>query len=440
MGFFGTDGFRGKAGVELCSHHAHKIGLFLGAWAGAGKTIVVGKDPRASSDMLECALSCGVLEGGANVVQLGVVTTPAVSFEVCNLGGVAGVMISASHNPHFDNGIKLFNSNGEKMDEDTIGMLEDFLAGKKTLDEFGFEVACGCFGQAKMHQSQDYINHLQSCGCNLLGLRVGLDCANGSASQIAPKVFETLGAEVFEVCNNPNGTNINDGCGSTHIQNLVDHVKKNKLDVGFAFDGDADRCIAVDSNGQVVDGDQIMLLCARQMQKEGRLFENRVVATVMSNLGFFAELERCGIDAVQTPVGDQNVYCAMKEGGYVVGGEQSGHVIFLEHARSGDGILTAIVVSKTMVETGKKLSVLACMKKFPQEIVNVRVQNKEEAMQSQNFLEAIEVAKKSLGKNCRVLVRPSGTEPVVRIMVEAKNKKQCQKHANALAEVLRQNS
>lgn len=420
--YFGTDGFRGKAGTELTAEHAFKIGRFLGWYYGQNNEaskIIIGKDTRLSSYMYESALASGIAASGGNAYLLHVTTTPCVSYIARIENFDCGVMISASHNPYFDNGIKLTNSLGEKMPDDVLSQIEDYLDGitdipYATSDKIG-KIIDYYFGRNK------YAGFLTGLATkSFQNCKVGLDCANGSSFMLAKSVFDALGAKTYVINNNPSGTNVNSNCGSTHIEGLCDFVKTNHLDVGFAFDGDADRCLAVDENGEVVNGDKIMYVCAKYLKDRNDLETNTVVATVMSNMGLFKALDQLGIKYEKTAVGDRYVYENMKANGYMIGGEQSGHIIFREYANTGDGLITAIMIMNVLIDTQLPLSFLASpVKMYPQILKNVEVDDKDATLEDKFVIEAVKIVEKRLGESGRVLLRKSGTEPVLRVMSEA---------------------
>ena len=430
MKYFGTDGFRGRANEGLNVDHAYKIGRFIGWYYGAKQArkarIIIGKDTRRSSYMFESALVSGLVASGADAYMLHVIPTPGVSYEVVDGGFDCGVMITASHNPFTDNGIKLVNKDGYKMDEDVLEQVEDYIDG-----EFDVPLATGdSIGRTVdyMQGRNRYISSLiASCGFSLQGLKIGLDCANGAASSVARPVFDALGAETHVINNAPNGLNINVDCGSTHIDQLQRFVVQNGLDVGFAYDGDADRCLAVDERGHVVDGDLILYVCGTYLNKYGRLAKQTVVTTVMSNFGLFKAFDDAGLSYEKTNVGDKYVYACMNENEYSLGGEQSGHIIFGDLAKTGDGILTSLRIMEVLRAEREKLSELTRpVTLYPQQLVNVRVTDKEAAMQSPKVNDAVAVAEKFLEGNGRVLVRASGTEPLVRVLAEAPTDELCQ--------------
>ena len=446
--YFGTDGFRGKAGEGLTADHAYQIGRFLGWYFGRTHRaqIVVGKDTRRSSYMLEYAISAGMAASGADVHLLHVTTTPSVSYVARTDGFDCGVMISASHNPFYDNGIKLINGEGEKMEESVISLVEDYLDGKLELDgqpwkelPMATEAQVGSIVDDTAGRNR-YMGYLISLAVySFKGKRVALDCANGSAWHIAPRIFEALGAQVFTINTNPDGTNINLNAGSTHIEGLQRYVVENKMDVGFAYDGDADRCLAVDQNGKLVDGDQIMYLYACYMKERGKLVTNKVVTTVMSNFGLYKALEKAGIGYEKTAVGDKYVYENMVQNGHRIGGEQSGHIIFTKYARTGDGILTSLKIMEAMLAKKLPLSKLAePVTIYPQVLINVRVKDKKAAQADADVQAAVDAVAAELGNTGRILVRESGTEPLVRVMVEAPDQELCQALAQRVVDMIKQ--
>jgi phosphoglucosamine mutase len=420
--YFGTDGVRGIANKELTAELAYKIGR-CGGYVLAGKAarpnVVIGRDTRISGPMLEAALVAGLLSIGANVIRLGIITTPGVAYLTRALGADAGVMISASHNPVEDNGIKFFGGDGFKLSDETELEIEKLMDAET--DEIPRPVG-GSLGtvvdndQAR-YRYTDYLKTTVSASFE--GLKIVLDCANGAAYELAPRVFRELGAEIVTIGADPDGCNINDQCGSTHPEKLQEEVLRHQADLGLSFDGDADRLIAVDEKGNVVDGDYILSICGDAMNRAGKLRHSTIVTTVMANIGFFKGLKEAGMKSVQTAVGDRYVMEAMRKGGYNLGGEQSGHVIFLDYNTTGDGILTALQLVQTVVRSGKKLGGLTgIMRKFPQVLVNVRVGDKSRLKDNAPIEEAIRRVEERLGENGRVLVRPSGTEALVRVMAE----------------------
>ncbi len=445
--YFGTDGFRGQANVELTGSHAYEVGRFLGWYYGRENRrarIVVGKDTRRSSYMLEYAISAGMAASGADVYLLHVTTTPSVSYVTRTDGFDCGVMISASHNPYYDNGIKLLNREGEKMDESTIRLVEDYLDGSLSVDGQTFPKLPFAVGEEvgsivdHTAGRNRYMGYLISLAVySFRGKRIALDCANGSAWSIAPNVFRSLGADVHVINDRPDGLNINLDAGSTHIEGLQQYVKEHHCDAGFAFDGDADRCLAVDENGRLVDGDQIIYLYGAYMKERGKLLTNTVVTTVMSNFGLYKALDTAGIGYAKTAVGDKYVYEEMVRGGHRLGGEQSGHIIFSKYARTGDGILTALKVMEVMMAKKESLSRLAGpVTIYPQVLINVRVKDKKTAQDDPAVQAAVAAVAEELGDTGRILVRESGTEPLVRVMVEAPEKGQCRNLAQRVADVI----
>lgn len=438
--YFGTDGFRGEANVDLTVDHAFRIGRYLGWYYGKDRKarVVIGKDTRRSSYMYEAALCAGLTASGADAYLLHVTSTPSVSYVARADDFDCGIMISASHNPFHDNGIKLLNGEGEKMPEEVLDGIEEYLDSGEQLpyakgDRIGRTVDYAA-GRNR------YIGYLISLATrSYKGRRVGLDCANGSTWMMAKSVFDALGADTFVINNRPDGLNINVDCGSTHISCLQKFVKDNALDVGFAFDGDADRCIAVDEKGNVINGDHIMYVCAKYMQEKGTLGDSKVVTTVMSNMGLYKALDKLGIGYEKTAVGDKYVAENMRQNGHLIGGEQSGHIIFGRLANTGDGLLTAIKVMEAMTETKMPLSELASgMKMYPQTLKNVVVTDKDETMNCEAVIAAVKKAEESLGDEGRVLLRKSGTEPLLRVMVEATEQKLCDEKADEIIEAMRQ--
>lgn len=446
--YFGTDGFRGEAGVTLTSEHAYKIGRFLGwYYAEGGKKkvrAVVGKDTRRSSYMFEYAIVAGLTASGADSYMLHVTTTPSVSYAVVGDDFDCGIMISASHNPYTDNGIKLVNRKGEKIDDRTIEQIELYLDGNLSalgIDGEDIPFATGAdLGRIVDYAAgrNRYIGYLISLSrYSFKDYRIGLDCANGSAWMIAKSVFDALGAKTYTIGTEPDGLNINRNVGSTHIEVLAEFVKRKELDIGFAFDGDADRCIAVDEKGEVVNGDHILYILGTLLKSKGDLVGNTVVTTVMSNLGLYRALDEAGIRYEQTTVGDRYVYENMQENGYCIGGEQSGHIILSKYATTGDGILTAIKLTEAVKASKLPLSKLAePVKMLPQVTKNIRVSDKSAVRSNQAIADAVESVKARLGKDGRILLRESGTEPLIRIMVEAPTKELCERYTEEVAAVI----
>ena len=437
--YFGTDGFRGEANVVLTVEHAFKVGRYLGWYFGQDHKarIVIGKDTRRSSYMFEYALAAGLTASGADAYLLHVTTTPSVSYVVRTEDFDCGLMISASHNPYYDNGIKVINSEGHKMEAEVEAKIEAYIDGE--IDEIPLATKENIGRTVDYAAGRNrYIGHLISLATrSFKDMRVGLDCANGSASSVAKSVFDALGAKTYVINNEPNGVNINTNCGSTHIEVLQEYVKEKHLDIGFAYDGDADRCIAVDENGNVVDGDRIMYVCGKYLMEQGKLKDNTVVTTIMSNLGLYKACDKIGMKYEQTAVGDKYVYENMLKNGYVLGGEQSGHIIFSKHARTGDGILTSLMVMEAIIEKKQTLGTLADeVKIFPQLLKNVRVKNKKTVLDNVAVQAAVEKAAEELGTDGRILIRESGTEPVIRVMVEATSDEICEKYVDSVVEVI----
>ncbi|MEG0813923.1 MAG: phosphoglucosamine mutase [Clostridium sp.] len=441
--YFGTDGFRGEANVDLTVEDAYKVGRFLG-WYYGRKTpdtrcrIVIGKDTRRSSYMFEYSLVAGLTASGADAYLLHVTTTPSVSYVVRTEEFNCGIMISASHNPYYDNGIKVINERGEKLEEEVITEIEKYLDGETGEIPYAKRDAIGRTVDFAAGRNR-YIGYLISVATrSFKNMRVGLDCANGSASSIAKNVFDALGAETHVISSEPDGLNINTNCGSTHIGQLQAFVKANKLDVGFAYDGDADRCLAVDENGELVDGDIIMFICGKYMKQQGTLVNNTVVTTIMSNFGLYKALDREKIAYEKTAVGDKYVYENMAQNGHCLGGEQSGHIIFSKHATTGDGILTSLKVMEAILEKKQSLSKLASeIEIYPQVLTNVKVKNKTEAQDDTDVQAEVQKVTEALGDSGRILLRQSGTEPVVRVMVEAETDAICSKYVNQVIEVMK---
>ncbi len=440
--YFGTDGFRGEANVTLTVEDAYKVGRFLG-WYYGQKTkadrcrVVIGKDTRRSSYMFEYSLVSGLTASGADVYLLHVTTTPSVSYVVRTEEFDCGIMISASHNPYYDNGIKVINGRGEKLEEETIEKIESYLDGEMGEIPFAKRDAIGRTVDYAAGRNR-YIGYLISLATrSFKNMRIGLDCANGSASAIAKNVFDALGAETHVINNTPDGLNINTNCGSTHIEGLQKYVLENHLDVGFAYDGDADRCLAVDSEGKLVDGDKILYVCGKYMKEQGTLVNNTVVTTVMSNFGLYKAFEREGISYEKTAVGDKYVYENMSQNGHCLGGEQSGHIIFSKHATTGDGILTSLKLMEVILEKKETLAKLADeVQIYPQVLKNVRVKDKEAAQADRDVQAEVQKVSDALGDTGRILVRPSGTEPLIRVMVEAPTDEICGKYVAQVVEMI----
>ncbi|MBE6549290.1 MAG: phosphoglucosamine mutase [Ruminococcaceae bacterium] len=450
--YFGTDGFRGEANINLTSIHAYKIGRFLGWYYSHNETdkaayrpkIVIGKDTRRSSYMLEYSIVAGITASGADAYMLHVTTTPSVSYVTKQDDFDCGIMITASHNPFYDNGIKIINRYGEKLDDSMTALIEAYLDGD--MNTLGISQDDIPFAKReKIGRIVDYVSgrnryigYLISLASNSYKkLRIGIDCANGASWMIARSVFGALGAQMLVIGDEPDGLNINNGFGSTHIKNLCSLVKEKHLDFGFAFDGDCDRCIAVDGNGNIVDGDVIMYILAKRLKSRGMLNNNTVVATVMSNSGFINSLNEAGISCKQTTVGDRFVYECMQNNNYSLGGEQSGHIILKKYATTGDGLLTAIMICEEICDTKLSLAELASpVKLYPQYTKNVRVKNKAAVFKDDNVLAEVAEVEKLIAGNGRILLRQSGTEPVVRVMLECETEAKCQEYADRVVEVI----
>lgn len=441
--YFGTDGFRGEANVTLTVDHAFKVGRFLGWYYGKnhenGKAkIVIGKDTRRSSYMFEYSLVAGLTASGADAYLLHVTTTPSVSYVARTEDFDCGIMISASHNPFYDNGIKLINAAGEKMKEDVIAEIEKYLDGELGEIPYATRENIGCTVDYTAGRNR-YMGYLMSLAIySFKGIRVGLDASNGSAWTLAKAVFDALGAKTYVINAAPDGTNINANCGSTHIEGLQDLVRREHLDVGFAFDGDADRCLCVDEKGEVITGDHILYIYGCYMKDRDKLVGNKVVTTVMSNFGLYKAFDAVGIEYEKTKVGDKYVYECMSENGYRIGGEQSGHIIFSKYATTGDGIITALKMMEVMLAKKKTLSELAApLVIYPQVLKNIRVTDKTQAQDDADVKAAVEAVASALGTDGRILVRESGTEPVVRVMVEAGSTEECEKYVDQVIEVIK---
>ena len=437
--YFGTDGFRGEANVVLTVEHAFKVGRFLGWYYGQEHKarVVIGKDTRRSSYMFEYALAAGLTASGADAYLLHVTTTPSVSYVTRTEDFDCGIMISASHNPYYDNGIKLLNARGEKMDAAVEAQVEAYIDGAPRETPLATQADTGRTVDHAVGRNR-YIGRLISLATrSFKDKKIGLDCSNGSASAIAKSVFDTLGAKTYVINNEPNGTNINTNCGSTHINVLQEFVKEKGLDVGFAYDGDADRCIAVDENGNVIDGDLIMYICGKYLKEQGKLRGDTIVTTVMSNLGLYKACDKIGLKYEKTAVGDKYVYENMLQNGFQLGGEQSGHIIFSKHARTGDGILTSLMIMEVIMETKQSLRKLAEeVVIYPQLLKNVRVADKKTARENPEVIKAVEKVAEELGDDGRILVRESGTEPLIRVMVEAATDAICEEKVNSVIAVM----
>lgn len=444
MKYFGTDGFRGEANKNLNVYHAFKIGRFIGDYFSKNKNgngkILIGKDTRRSSYMFEDALSAGITSSGSNAHLLHVTPTPSVSYITRTEDFDCGIMITASHNPYYDNGIKIINKNGEKMEDDFLYQLEDYLDSEIT----DIDLAVG----EEIGRTVDYIGGrnryiaylIQTVTKSFEGIKVGLDCANGAAFTIAKPVYDALGADTFVINAEPNGFNINNDAGSTHIEGLQRYVVENKLDLGFAFDGDCDRCIAVDNEGNVLDGDSILYILANYLKKEDAFDSNTVVTTVMSNLGLYKAFDELGINYEKTDVGDKNVHDRMYEKDIELGGEQSGHIILKKFANTGDGILTSLKVMEAMIESKSDLKTLVRdLKIYPQVLINVKVKDKNTVLDNEEVKKTIAEVESALADSGRVLVRKSGTEPLIRVMVEAASLEVAEKSANEIVNTIKEN-
>ena len=442
--YFGTDGFRGEANVDLTVEHAYKVGRYLGYYYGKnhkdGKaSIVIGKDTRRSSYMFEYSLVAGLTASGADVYLMHVTPTPSVSYIVRLDEFDCGIMISASHNPYYDNGIKVINGQGYKLEAEVEEQIEAYIDGEISEIPFAKREQIGKTVDYAMGRNR-YIGYLMTLATrSYKNKRVGLDCANGASSTVAKAVFEALGAKTYVIHNDPDGININDNCGSTHIEQLQQLVKDKQLDIGFAYDGDADRCLAVDENGEIIDGDKILYACGCYLSERGELNNNTVVTTVMSNLGLYKALDKKGISYEKTAVGDKYVYENMMEYGHSLGGEQSGHIIFSKYATTGDGVLTSIKLMEVILEKKVKASELfRDLTIYPQLLQNVKVKSKPEAREDQDVIAATRKVEKALGDEGRILIRESGTEPVIRVMVEAATDELCRQYVDDVVQVIKE--
>lgn len=436
--YFGTDGFRGNANVTLTVEHAYKVGRYIGYYFGKDKEyakVVIGKDTRRSSYMFEYALVAGLTASGAHVSLMHVTTTPSVAYITRTDDFDCGIMISASHNPYYDNGIKLINSKGYKIEKEVEDLIEKYIDGNIEELPYATMEKVGIATDYSMGRNR-YIGYLMSIPTRAFkNYKIGLDCANGASSGIAKSVFDALGAKTYVINNEPNGININNNCGSTHIEGLQKLVIDNKLDIGFAYDGDADRCLAVDSKGNVINGDLIIYLCGKYLKDKGQLDGNKVVTTIMSNIGLYKALDEIGIGYEKTQVGDKYVNENMVTNGYVLGGEQSGHIIFSKYATTGDGLLTSLKIMETIIESKKTIDeLLLPIKIYPQVLKNVPVTDKQKVLNDMNVKNKINEIENKLGNDGRVLVRPSGTEMIIRVMVEAKTEEECEKYVNQITD------
>jgi phosphoglucosamine mutase len=440
--YFGTDGFRGEANVDLTVEHAYKVGRYLGYYFNKKNDekarIVIGKDTRRSSYMFEYSLVSGLTASGADVYLMHVTPTPSVSYIVRADRFDCGIMISASHNPFYDNGIKIINKHGAKIEASVEQEIEDYIDGIIPEIPFAKREDIGRTVDYSMGRNR-YIGYLMTLPTrSFKNLKIGLDCANGASSTVAKAVFDALGAKTYVINNEPDGTNINTNCGSTHIEGLQKYVVENNLDAGFAYDGDADRCLAVNEKGELVDGDAILYICGRYFKEKGKLTNNTVVTTIMSNLGLYKAFDACGIDYAKTKVGDKYVYECMMENSYILGGEQSGHIIFSKNARTGDGVLTSLKLMEVMIESKCSMSDLTRdLRIYPQLLENVRVNDKSVIMNDPDVLAAAKEVEQELGDDGRILLRESGTEPVVRVMVEAETDDICKKYVERVVNVIK---
>lgn len=442
--YFGTDGFRGEANIDLTVDHAYKVGRYLGYYFGKDKKnderarIVIGKDTRRSSYMFEYSLVAGITASGADAYLMHVTPTPSVSYIVRVDEFDCGIMISASHNPFYDNGIKIINSLGSKMDASVEEEIENYIDGLIPEIPLAVKENIGRTTDYSMGRNR-YIGYLMTLPTrSFKNLRIGLDCANGASSTVAKAVFDALGAKTYVINNAPDGTNINTNCGSTYMEGLQNFVVENQLDAGFAYDGDADRCLAVDENGSIIDGDMILYICGKYLKEKGKLINNTVVTTVMSNLGLYKAFDAENIKYEKTTVGDKYVYECMMDNGYILGGEQSGHIIFARNARTGDGVLTSLKLMEAMIENKTTMSELTRgLSIYPQLLVNVKVSSKKEVMEDADVISAAKDVEEKLGDDGRILLRESGTEPLIRVMVEAKTDELCKKYVDAVVNVIK---
>ena len=441
--YFGTDGFRGEANVDLTVEHAYKVGRYLGYYYGKqhedGKAhVVIGKDTRLSSYMFEYSLVAGLTASGADVYLMHVTPTPSVSYIVRTGDFDCGIMISASHNPYYDNGIKVINGQGYKLEAAIENEIEQYIDGELGEIPFAKRENIGKTTDYTMGRNR-YIGYLLTIPTRpFKGMRIGLDCANGASYLVAKSVYDALGAKTYVINNEPNGTNINTDCGSTHIDKLQAFVKEKGLDVGFAFDGDADRCLAVDDKGEIVDGDKILYVCGRYLKDKGELNNNTIVTTIMSNLGLYKALDKKGINYEKTAVGDKYVFENMMEHGHSIGGEQSGHIIFSKYATTGDGVLTSLMIMETILGRKVKLSELFhSLTIYPQLLVNVKVSSKDAVMNDADVLKLNDEIAAELGDDGRLLLRQSGTEPVIRVMVEAATDELCEKYVYKMEDLIK---
>ena len=439
--YFGTDGIRGIAGESLTADLSFKVGKALGKLLTEKKEhpkVVIGRDTRISCDMIEQALTAGLTSTGVNVMTVGTIPTPAIAYLTKTIETDSGIMISASHNPYQDNGIKIFGPDGFKLTDEQELEIESLIDNPDQIKNASFEKIGKLYGGSEL--SQKYVQHIkQSISGDLSGIKIALDCANGATTGVAPYIFGDLEADIETIGCQPNGININDNVGSTKIDTISAFVKENNVDVGFAFDGDGDRVLAVDANGNIVDGDKIMFILAKHLKEQGELKDNMVVSTVMSNIGFYKAIEENGLQSVKTAVGDRYVVEEMKKNNYSLGGEQSGHIVLMNYATTGDGILTAVKLANIIKSTGKSLEELASeVSIYPQKLVNIKVVDKKAAMEDSEILAECEKVEKELEGNGRILLRASGTENLIRVMVEASSDELTDKYCEQVAKIVRE--
>jgi phosphoglucosamine mutase len=439
--YFGTDGIRGIAGESLTADLSFKVGKALGKLLTEKKEhpkVVIGRDTRISCDMIEQALTAGLTSTGVNVMTVGTIPTPAIAYLTKTIETDSGIMISASHNPYQDNGIKIFGPDGFKLTDEQELEIESLIDNSEQIKNASFEKIGKLYGGSEL--SQKYVQHIkQSISGDLSNIKIALDCANGATTGVAPYIFGDLEADIETIGCQPNGININDNVGSTKIDTISAFVKENNVDVGFAFDGDGDRVLAVDSNGNIVDGDKIMFILAKHLKEQGELKDNMVVSTVMSNIGFYKAIEENGLQSVKTAVGDRYVVEEMRNNNYSLGGEQSGHIILMNYATTGDGILTAVKLANIIKSTGKSLEELASeVSIYPQKLVNIKVIDKKAAMEDSEILAECEKVEKELEGNGRILLRASGTENLIRVMVEASSDELTDKYCEQVAKIVRE--
>ena len=438
--YFGTDGIRGIAGESLTADLSFKVGKALGKLLTEKKEhpkVVIGRDTRISCDMIEHALTAGLTSTGVNVMTVGTIPTPAIAYLTKTIETDSGIMISASHNPYQDNGIKIFGPDGFKLTDEQELEIESLIDNSEQIKNASFEKIGKIYGGHEL--SQKYVQHIkQSIPGDLSDIKIALDCANGATTSVAPFIFGDLEADIETIGCQPNGININDNVGSTKIETISAFVKENNVDVGFAFDGDGDRVLAVDAKGNIVDGDKIMFILAKHLKEQGELKDNMVVSTVMSNIGFYKAIEENGLQSVKTAVGDRYVVEEMRNNNYSLGGEQSGHIVLMNYATTGDGILTAVKLANIIKTSGKSLEELASeVSIYPQKLVNIKVVDKKAAMEDSEVLAECEKVEKELEGNGRILLRASGTENLIRVMVEASSDELTDKYCEQVAKIVR---